>query len=241
MEITFQQYTHTGKRPNNEDCVVTDESNGIFLVCDGVGGNNRGEVASEITCKAAVSYFNGQNCVATLDDIKEIVKLSGALISKYIKANPDSEGMATTLAFLQLNSDRAAVSHIGDSRVYHVRNGEIIFQTQDHSLVNEWVASGFITAGEALTHPKKNVITRAIQSDKTSIAEPDFAVITDIQKNDYFFVCSDGVLEAIDNRFIEQFFLDDNSVDMIVSAIQDTCREKSNDNNSAILIKIISI
>src|SRR5690606_8574683 len=156
---------------------------------------------------------------------------------EYTRQNPDAKGMATTLTLLKFLSGKAVIAHIGDSRVYHIRNGEILFQTTDHSFVNELVASGFLTPEEAKTHPKRNQITRAVQGSEypTYI---DVNEIESVQNQHYFMLCSNGILEAIDDDFILRNFLEENSPEQLKGRILEMCREMSTDNFTAIINKI---
>ena len=238
MQISCQQYSHMGKRENNEDCIISDLSKGVFVVCDGVGGRNKGEVASYLTCYTIIDFF--KKSVITVDTIQQAIdRVEGELL-KYVRENPASEGLATTMVFMALRNNTAFVAHIGDSRVYQIRDGEIIFQTKDHSLVNELLASGYITEDEARNHPKRNVITRAIQANQSGLStEADVHFIDSIMEQDYFLMCTDGVTEVIDNKWIKQFFVAGNSVDFLLDNIKKECFSGSNDNNSAVVIKII--
>lgn len=236
MQITYCYFSQQGKRANNEDYVLCRPDVGIFVLCDGVGGANKGEVASQMVCHAMVNYFSTSDKFFNEIEVVNALREAEKNLSEYVIENPASEGMATTLTFLGLSKD-ALIAHVGDSRVYYIRDGEILYKTSDHSYVNELMASGFITEEAARVHPKKNIITRAVQGVEAS-TEPDFAIVKNLKKNDYFFLCSDGVLESIDDAFIQDNFKDNSSVDSIIQKIKELCLENSLDNNSAILIKI---
>ncbi|MBS1757033.1 MAG: serine/threonine-protein phosphatase [Bacteroidetes bacterium] len=237
MQINIQQISQIGKRQNNEDFVSSFPEQGLFIVCDGVGGNNKGEVASKLACETISEFIRNIETPGEVE-IKKAVSLAENELANFIEVNPESEGMATTLALLSLSNNNATIAHIGDSRVYHIRDGQVIFQTQDHSLVNEYIASGFISQEEAKNHPKKNVITRAIQTTGEH-TEADIKVIEDIQANDFFILCSDGILEGIDNAYMEANFLSKNTLNDICTGIEKMCSIYSNDNYSGIFIKVI--
>jgi len=239
MEIEYLTMSEQGQRNYNEDALLADTDNGIFMVCDGVGGSNRGDIASKKACEYFSDYVIRQN------EVSEIV-LEQALVEtemkfdEYTSGFPEAKGMATTLTFLKITPQGAIAGHIGDSRIYQIRNGEIIFMTQDHSFVNELVASGFLTEEEAVNHPKKNQITRAIQGSESSTLI-DFGHIESIEKNDFFMLCSDGILEGIDKDWISENFKSKFELSAIEKGIRENCAEKSNDNYTAILIKITEI
>ena len=236
MKANYFTISEQGKRDYNEDFLFVENDSELFLVCDGVGGNNKGEVASQKACENFVQYLS-ENPDYSVTGLEKALTVCESKFDAYTDLNPDAKGMATTLTLLKLFPDKAVVGHIGDSRVYQVRNGEILFQTSDHSFVNELVASGFLTPEEALTHPKRNQITRAIQGSENN-TYIDVNEIGSVEVNDYFMLCSDGILEGIDDTFIQNIFLENNSLENIKELMLYNCREKSSDNFTAIVIKI---
>src|SRR5690606_8575520 len=239
MEIEYLTMSEQGQRNYNEDALLADTDNGIFMVCDGVGGSNRGDIASKKACEYFSDYVIRQNEVSEIVLEQELVETE-MKFDEYTSRFPEAKGMATTLTFLKITPQGAIAGHIGDSRIYQIRNGEIIFMTQDHSFVNELVASGFLTEEEAVNHPKKNQITRAIQGSENSTLI-DFGHIESIEKNDFFMLCSDGILEGIDNDWISENFKSEFELSAIEKGIRENCAEKSKDNYTAILIKITEI
>lgn len=236
MKTNYFTISEDGKRPYNEDSLFADKDSNLFLVCDGVGGSNKGEVASQKACEY-FSQFLLSTSDYSVDGIEKTLVQCEAKFDEYTSQNADAKGMATTLTLLKLFPEKIVIGHIGDSRVYHVRNGEILFQTTDHSFVNELVASGFLTPEEAKTHPKRNQITRAIQGSEHN-TYIDVNEISSLQSQDYFLLCSDGILEGIDDEFICSHFTDENSLENIKEQMLKNCREKSSDNFTAIVIKI---
>ncbi len=236
MKTNYFTISEDGKRPYNEDFLFSDNDSNLFLVCDGVGGSNKGEIASRKACEY-FSYYLSSTSDFSVTGIEKTLVQCEKKFDEYMNQHPDTRGMATTLTLLKLFPEKAVVGHVGDSRVYHIRNGEILFQTIDHSFVNELVASGFLTPEEAKTHPKRNQITRAIVGTENS-TYIDVSEIHSIETNDYFLLCSDGILEGIDDEFINDNFTDNNSLENIKEQILKNCREKSSDNFTAIVIKI---
>lgn len=242
MKITFQQYTAIGKRPNNEDALLSDPQNGLFILCDGVGGADKGEIASELSCEKIYEAFIKQGKRQLTENLLDTyISEANKAIADHIMSFPEAKGMATTVAFLQLYDQQAHLAHIGDSRIYHIRDGEILFQTRDHSYVNELVLSGFITEEEAKIHSKKNIITRALTGNTNESKLADMHTIVEIEEGDYFLLCSDGVLEAIDESYIEDNFLKDRQISDILSDIKERTKAEALDNNSAIITKIINL
>lgn len=196
-----------GKRDNQEDAIYpkfggATEENHLFILCDGMGGHEKGEVASQTVCKVMAEYL-GRN--AGVDSIVSDSILLDALSTAYEKLDTLDDGadrkMGTTLCLLIFHHGGATAMHIGDSRIYHIRPSEhrVIYQSKDHSLVYDLYQSGEITYDEMQTSPQKNIITRAIQPGKDNRVKPSIVHITDIRPGDYFYICSDGMLEQMTN------------------------------------------
>ncbi len=155
--------------------------------------------------------------------------------------------MGTTMTFLKLHNEGATVAHIGDSRVYHIRPGKdgestkILFQTEDHSLINDLIKVGELTREEARRSNQRNVITRAMQPDMERRPEADIKHIADIRSGDYFFLCSDGMLEEEDmedgvslrNIFSEMGGTDNRKINILREATKE-----NRDNHTAIIVHI---
>ena len=234
-----------GKRFNNEDCIypsIENESvnNKLFLVCDGVGGSNKGEVASALACDSIQTYFKTflePDKEFQTDFIEKAIRYAEIRFDEYINENSDSKGMATTLCLLYIAPEGIFITHAGDSRIYQFRNGEIIYKTEDHSLVNSMLKSGQINATEAEMHPQKNIIYRAIQGTDKPI-EIDVIHLTDIQPEDSFLLCTDGVLETFNDQKLCDLFSESLNTEERLINIRNTCRENSRDNYSAHIIPI---
>lgn len=227
------QFSVLGKRENNEDFACF-ENGSHFVVCDGVGGNQKGEVASAIVARHFLNAFH--------DDpdsgVDAVLKSAEQKMSAHIQQNPETYGMATTLTFSQVILNSILLGWVGDSRIYQFRNGRILFQTEDHSWVNEALKAGIITKEEAVGHPKSNIITRAIQgADKPTQAET--TQLSDICKGDYFLHCSDGVLESWSNEDLEILFSQGFSASEIMDRMEKECGQKSRDNSTAILYEVV--
>lgn len=248
MQITIKKpfsISEIGKRLNNEDSIYPNGDCGtandrLFLVCDGVGGSNRGEAASFIACDSIQTYFNTFLDAETNIDpefIQKAIRYTEIRFDEYIKENPNAKGMATTLCLLYLATDRAYLAHAGDSRIYQFRKGKIIFKTEDHSLVNSMVKNGQISSEDAKKHPQRNVIYKAIQGSKIPI-DIDIVQITDIQAGDCFLMCTDGITESFNDNELSELFSKADSPEETLSVIQARCNNQSRDNYSAYLIPI---
>ena len=228
-------FSEIGKRENNEDNGGWN-SQYIYVVCDGVGGHSKGEIASEIVVKTFLNF----NTADELTPISKTLETAESRISDYILENPDSKGMGTTLSLIQIQENGINVSWVGDSRIYQFRNGDIVFQSRDHSWVNEALDAGIINEQEAINHPKSNIITRAIQGGHNPTkAQEKF--LTDIQVNDCFFLCSDGILETWSNEDLCALFTSNNNLSEIAEILKKECAQSSRDNHTAILVKIEAV
>lgn len=232
-----------GQRSNNEDAIYPKEATEktrLFMVCDGVGGQAKGEVASSLVCQGFSKYLSEN----PMEDIENNMYLPFALqhveqqMGDYLEKHPEAKGMASTLTLLMISDkdNKALIGWVGDSRVYHIRNGEILFQTKDHSVVQGMVDMGEITEEEAQTHPKRNIITRAINgANPTRI---DQKVIGDIKANDFFFLCTDGILEHLSKKEIRAWFKENEPVIDIASNVLSKAKGVTKDNYSMYIIKI---
>lgn len=189
--------THCGNvRPINEDSFLVPEDDGLVLVADGMGGHQAGEVASAMA--AASVRASAQKMAGREISVKSAVSwVRRANKVIYQAANEDlsRSGMGTTLTFLYFMKGHAMLAHVGDSRCYLIRDGEIQQLSRDHSLVAELVRTGRITEEQAKTHPYRNVITRALGTDSTIAVD---AQDIDIDANDVFLLCSDGLSNYIE-------------------------------------------
>lgn len=235
-----------GKRERNEDSIFPNNEietslDNLFLVCDGVGGHAKGEIASDLICTQMNTYFlTNEIEVSDKNVIDDAVKFVETKFDSYIANNLESAGMASTLTLLHLHKGGATVAHIGDSRVYQFRKGEIVFKTKDHSLLQSLIDAGELTPEQGKDFPHKNQITRALQGASVRKVRADVSLLTDVQAGDIFMLCSDGILEAFeDDDMLKELFKEfSDSVDTIASKIAQVCNEVSRDNFSAYFVQI---
>lgn len=242
--ISYNSFSEQGKRENNEDSIFPNDEFEpktplLFLVCDGVGGQAKGEIASDLVCTQIDSFFSSKNIsISDKTTIEEAVKFVEEKFDSNIVVQPETKGMASTMTLLHLHSKGATVAHIGDSRVYQFRKGEILFKTKDHSLVQELFDAKRITEEEMAIHSMRNRITRAIQGASVKPTEPSVALLTDLKEGDIFLLCSDGVLECFTDEQLKEVFSKSNSENTIAATLVSKCRTESNDNYSAYVIKL---
>ena len=238
-------FSQPGKRDNNEDFIYplldsVGASDRLFLVCDGVGGGVKGEVASRIVAEQVAAYFRAHPGPSDDETVMAALRSAEAALDMYLTHDPSAVGMATTMTLLHLHELGATVAHVGDSRVCCCRNGQISFETDDHKLVNEWVKQGILTPEQAADHPEHNVITRAVRSTARP-AQADVTLLKGLQADDYFFLCTDGVLENLTAAQLSDILATAASDADKVAAIRLICDGHTQDNYSAYLNHVQSV
>lgn len=247
-ELSVCSLNELGQRTNQEDSLFPMVSGpsgpeGLFILCDGMGGHEAGEVASQTVCEAMSNYISAHLREDGQFDENDFQK---ALDVAYDALDANDTGsekkMGTTLTFVRFHRGGCFVAHIGDSRIYQVRPSEkkILFVTRDHSLVNDLVSLGELTPEEARTSKQKNVITRAMQPHQERRTQADWKNITDIQSGDYFYMCSDGMLEQSEDREIVNI-LSMKRPDKEKMSILKGATAQNRDNHSAHLIRVVSV
>ena len=235
-----------GQRKNNEDYIyplseLVDSEQKLFIVCDGVGGAEKGEIASSLACESIRTYFSTfLEDDPTEDFIQKAIQYTETRFDEYVVAYPEAKGMATTLTLAYIGETGITVAHVGDSRIYQFRNGQPVFRTEDHSLVGTLVKLGQISPEEALTHPQRNIITRAINGTDDSV-QADVVLLSDIQPDDYLFMCTDGVVESMTDAMLSRFFSGNRATESIKNEIVEFCSEKSRDNYSFYILPIQNV
>jgi serine/threonine protein phosphatase PrpC len=226
------------KRPQNEDSYLELVERGIFAVADGVGGAQAGDVASqmamELLGEAFINFKDG-------GDAEEMMGLAidraNSAIYQMSHDLPQLSSMATTLVALHVAGNIATIGHVGDSRMYRVDgNGSLFRETQDHSIVEEEVRAGRMTAEQAATHPSRNVISRALGAEPT--VEIDMKTIM-FEPNTAFLLCSDGITRHINDFEIRELLTMETSPGDICDRMKRICYERgAEDNLTAVVVKI---
>ena len=240
MKISYPSISinEIGNRNNQEDSIIQ-WKNRLFVLCDGMGGHEKGEVASQTVCQSLVSWFE-QNVNPddpfTDDQLREAIEYAYQQLDQYADGNPKQ--MGTTLTLLYIGNNGMTAAHMGDSRIYHVRpNTGILYQSRDHSLVFDLFQSGEITYEEMGKFAQKNIITRAMTPGEDNRMRPDIIHISDIQPGDYFYMCSDGMLEQMSNNELEELLSSDATDDDKRQQLIDST-SNNQDNHSAWLIHV---
>jgi PPM family protein phosphatase len=215
--ISFAGASDTGrKRRRNEDSYVLAPP--IFAVADGMGGAQAGEIASRLAAAALEDTDPGAKSGA--ERVNSLIQEANRRVHERAIADPATSGMGTTMTVALVEGTKVTFGHVGDSRAYRYRNGEIEQITEDHSLVNELLKSGKLSPEEADSHPQRSVITRAVGTDP-DVDVDSFTI--DAEVGDVFLICSDGLTDMVDDENIrsvlEKFHNDlDRATKSLVSA-----------------------
>jgi len=236
--------TERGKRIKNEDFIyplseLATSAQRLFIVCDGVGGYEKGEVASSLACESFQIFFNTflEEDDPSEEFINKAVHYTESRFDEYLSTHPEAFGMATTLTLLYIGKAGITAANIGDSRVYQFRKGKKIWQTEDHSLACSWVKLGIVTAEEAVDMPQRNVLTRAISGTSRSVSA-DVTLLTDIRRGDIFFMCTDGVTEIFKDDKLSEIFSSEMNAEAMKNTFVERCIEEARDNFSFYILPI---
>jgi protein phosphatase len=244
--------TDTGlARLHNEDSFRVDGDNGLFVVADGMGGHSHGEVASKIAVETIVRALRGPEAVrlaagaapetaaagATLRPhsvrFKDAIRRAHDAMLNAIRDDLRLQGMGTTVAGLLVRDGVGAVAHVGDSRVYRLRGGELRLLTRDHTWVNEQVMAGFLTEEQARTHPLRNVVTRALGGE--SDVSVDVQEV-ELRKGDLYLVCSDGLTTMLTDAEIKSRLVSGKPLDEICRSLIADANERGGVDNITVII-----
>ncbi len=250
-EITRPLALHEiGQREKQEDSIfpktgeATDQDR-LFILCDGMGGHQAGEVASSTVCDTISKFILEEtNQDEPFTDELLYEAINRAYDALDMKDNNNStKKMGTTLVLLYFHAGGVLAAHMGDSRYYHLRpkENEIIYRSRDHSMATAKYEAGKITLEEMSTMPGKNVVYCALQPHQEKRDQPDIVHIKDIKPDDWFYICSDGMLEQMDDEELlhligNKELTEDQKINWLI-----TSTENNKDNHSAYLIHVIGV
>ena len=216
MKVTAAGLSDVGrKRKGNEDSYHIDVEHGLFIVADGMGGHVAGEVASRLAVQTIQEFMRVSDTDSEItwpfefdeslseggNRIQAAIQLANREIGRHMQSQEEHRGMGTTVVTAVVAEDACYIGHVGDSRAYLIRDGEIRQLTRDHTFVNEQVEKGFMSRAEAERHPARNILTRAVGSAE------DLAVDlseTRLQSGDVILLCSDGLSSMVGDEAILQ-------------------------------------
>jgi protein phosphatase len=242
MDFEFFSATDTGRaRSNNEDSVALDESAGLAVLADGMGGYNAGEVASGMLTSFIHTELGRwlQEATANATDVEVrramdiCVDNANRAIYQAANANPQYAGMGTTLVLAVFRQDRVMVGHVGDSRAYRLRDGQLTQITRDHSLLQEQIDAGLITVEQAAYSANKNLVTRAVGVEDTVVLETH---AHDLQGGDIYLMCSDGLSDMLDDASIAQLLRSHDALPSMGAALIDAANQAGGRDNIAVVL-----
>lgn len=225
---------------------VNEDAGGIFfnranqllaIVADGMGGHQAGEVASEMATDIIKNAWKKTDKFSAADKVeqwltKKINKMNESIYN-YSQKNKEYEGMGTTVVITACTDDFTTIAHIGDSRCYLLNERGFTQMTEDHSLVNELVRSGEISKGDARSHPRKNILLKALGTEQ--VVKADIKSIS-WENNNKLLLCSDGLTnELSDDELLEYLQLDE-SIEVVTSKLIDLANERGGEDNITLAI-----
>lgn len=247
--------TNVGReRKNNEDTFRIAPEAGVFLVCDGMGGHASGEIASQITADVMVRFLAMDRyrpefrwpAGSLLQQTEETRALDAAVraanreVFAAAQANPMHKGMGTTVVGIYAGPNRIGVVHVGDSRIYRLRGGELEQLTDDHSLLNHYIRTRPMSAQQIRSFAGKNVIVRAVGLRDN--VEPD-AQTQEYHKDDVYLLCTDGLNDMVDDEQIGEIMLANvgNLAKMTAELIDAALQNGGKDNVTALVLQVVEV
>ena len=245
MTLEYFSATDTGRaRNNNEDSVAVDEASHLVVLADGMGGYNAGEVASGMATsfiKTELGRWLAEASDNASDtDVRRAMDIcvdnANRAIFNAANSNPQYAGMGTTLVVGVFRDGRLLMGHVGDSRGYRLRGGRLAQSTHDHSLLQEQIDSGLITAEQAAFSANKNLVTRAVGVEDTVLLETH---LHDVLPGDTYLLCSDGLSDMLDDESIAQLLQSSDALSEVAAALVDAANDAGGkDNISVVLARV---
>jgi PPM family protein phosphatase len=211
MNLTAAGLSDVGrKRKGNEDSYHIDIERGLFIVADGMGGHVAGEVASRLAVDTIQEFMRvsdtdseitwpfefDENLSEGGNRIQAAIQLANREIGRHMQSQEEHRGMGTTVVTAVVLDESCYIGHVGDSRAYLIRDGEIRQLTRDHTFVNDQVEKGFMSKAEAERHPARNILTRAVGSAEDLVVDLSE---TRLKPGDYVLLCSDGLSSMVED------------------------------------------
>lgn len=242
MNYEFCLRTDPGlARENNEDSVTIDEPTRLGILADGMGGYNAGEIASGMATAFIKSelgrWLSQAGRHANAKEVRRAMEIcvdnANRSIFNAANSNPQYSGMGTTLVLGVFQDTRLMLGHIGDSRCYRLREGELVQITKDHSLLQEQMDAGLITPEQAATSTNKNLVTRALGVEDAVLLEVNEHRV---EPGDVYLMCSDGLSDMVDNDNIAQLLATDVPLEQKVVQLIDAANANGGRDNISVLL-----
>jgi serine/threonine protein phosphatase PrpC len=212
----------------------------VYLVCDGMGGHNAGQIASELAAKQFLHAYYHLGGTAQ-EAARHAILQAHHYIAEMASKIPSRYGMGTTLTALILKQDEGILAHVGDSRCYRLREGVFEQLSRDHTLVARLVEQGIITPEQAKYHPQRNVIRQAVGvADPSEPLEPDIETFA-LQAGDLYLLCSDGLTDMVDDAEIEAILRDEPPTRAAWRLVDRALANGGRDNITVALVQILQL
>jgi serine/threonine protein phosphatase PrpC len=212
----------------------------VYLVCDGMGGHNAGQIASELAAKQFLHAYYHLGGTAQ-EAARHAILQAHHYIAEMASKIPSRYGMGTTLTALILKQDEAILAHVGDSRCYRLREGVFEQLSRDHTLVARLVEQGILTPEQAKYHPQRNVIRQAVGvADPTEPLEPDIETFA-LQAGDLYLLCSDGLTDMVDDAEIEAILRDEPPTRAAWRLVDRALANGGRDNITVALVRVAAL
>jgi serine/threonine protein phosphatase PrpC len=212
----------------------------VYLVCDGMGGHNAGQIASELAAKQFLHAYYHLGGTAQ-EAARHAILQAHHYIAEMASKIPSRYGMGTTLTALILKQDEGILAHVGDSRCYRLREGVFEQLSRDHTLVAHLVEQGILTPEQARYHPQRNVIRQAVGvADPSEPLEPDIETFA-LQVGDLYLLCSDGLTDMVDDAEIEAILRDEPPTRAAWRLVDRALANGGRDNITIVLVRIVAL
>ena len=248
VDLSFGARTDLGRiRENNEDkfeFFIADDEEALarkgclFAVADGMGGHSAGQIASELALKTLIEHFYSDPTPLLLESLRAGLQKANALIFDAARIAPDHSGMGTTLTALLVRGKEAFIAHVGDSRCYMLRGGEITLLSEDHSWVAEQVRLGGLTEEEARYSPYRNVITRSLGTNPN--VDVDLLEL-ELEPGDRFLLCTDGITGELSMDDIHSLLGAGSPSKAAWDLVEAALDKGGQDNATALVVRVRSI
>jgi len=251
MRVSYGAKSDIGlKRSCNEDWFCADADLGLFVVCDGMGGRNAGEVASSLAAQTIRGHIldastdpdllaigdEDRTCLAQTNRLASAVRLANDVLYREARSRPGCAGMGTTVAATLIHDQILSLAHVGDSRVYLIRHGDLQPLTVDHSLVAEKVRHGLLTESEAERSPDKHIVTRALGIDaRVEVEVSEMPLMS----GDVLLLCSDGLTSKVKHDDIAAVVCGEGELQAMADGLVETAnRAGGHDNITVVLARV---
>ena len=235
MQITVGAKSDVGRvRKKNEDRCGYDEKAGIYVVCDGMGGQAAGEVAAELAVRTILDYYSNPGLSGDLEkDVRGAIEKANSEILQAAEADVRYRKMGSTVVAVAIRENTAAIGNLGDARGYLLRDGVLRQVTKDHSLVAEQVRRGLLKPEEAEKAPWKNVVTKALGGAPTTEADVE---VVKLEPNDTVIAATDGVIKFLSDDKLREIVSGASKIEKACELVVNAALDGGSDDNATCML-----